>query len=108
MAASEDQGIAATRLSKCGSTATDAASTPAHQSGQQQQAVFEHHHHGQPSATKTGRPQQGQFAAAFQHVAQLHGSQPEGTQEQAQAAQALKGGKIRVLDGQKAGQPFGR
>ena len=44
----------------------------------------------------------------FQHVAQLHGRQPEGAQQQPQPAEALERGEVGVLHGQEAGQPLGR
>ena len=53
------------------------------------------------------RPQQGQFAAALDYVAQLHGGKAQGSQQKAQAAQALECGKICVLHGQKSGQALG-
>ena len=77
------------------------------QSAHQQQRVLDHHQPRQQRAAKSGGPHQRQLAAPFQHAAQLHGGQSERAQQQSQPAQALKRRQIRVLHGEKRGQPIG-
>ena len=87
---------------RCGSTATRAASDADAQPGQQQHGVFQQNQPAELPAAKSDRAEQRQFAAALQHVSQLHGRQPERAQQQPQAAEALERREIRVLHGEEA------
>ncbi len=62
-----------------------------------------------PASRRRRKPaarKQGQFAAALQHVPQLHGRQPERAQQEPQSAEALERGEIGVLHGEEIGQPL--
>src|SRR5690606_30994346 len=47
---------------------------------------------------------QSEFTASLEHAAQLHGRQPERTQQQTQAAETLERRKVSVLHGKESFQ----
>ena len=74
------------------------------QSDEQQRAVLAQHQPFQRARTKTNGDQQCQFAATLQNIAHHHDAESHAAKQQAQPAQNLEGGEIRVLHGIECGQ----
>ena len=69
-----------------------------------QEAIFREEHARERGAAKAKGAQNRQFAAPFNDISQQDDAQAERAQEQAQAAQGLKRGKIGVFNGLKMGE----
>ena len=74
------------------------------QASEHQKAVFREEHAREQGAAKAKGAQNCQFAAAFDDVSQQDDAQTERAQEQAQAAQGLKRGEVRVFHGLEMGE----
>ena len=105
---SSSHGTAALPAKSWDAIAMIAASTPA-PSPASNSAAFSHITiAARSAAAETGGPQQRQFAATLENAPQLHDGQPDRSEQQSQAAEALERRKIRVLNGHERRQKVGR
>jgi hypothetical protein len=94
------------RSINAGATASRAAHTPYQHAAHQQRGALRRQHDDESARAITNRAHRVRAAPPLERIPKQHGAQAPLPEQEAEAAEHLKRGRMRVLDAMELGQPI--